>query len=173
MKCTHTYIHIDQSYCRQSSTHCIGAEKCLWLKDQLPVHSVPAISSSTWPQNMSGQEALTVFVCATACAAAGVTVVVSVGLLFSPGDLAVFSKVEGVTTITIAGRAAILIVSAVGAGVNAQIGIAVCTRSFIARKIVRRGVFPASSGRTSPVPKAAKEQFAPDLQHSDMENTNR
>ena len=122
---------------------------------------------------MDGQEALTVLVCATACAAVGVTVVVSVGLLFSPGDLAVFSKVEGVTTITIAGRAAILIVSAVGAGVGAQIGIAVCTRSFIARKIVRRGVFPASSGKSSPVPKAAKEQFTPDLQHSEKQDTNR
>ena len=122
---------------------------------------------------MDQEEALTVLVCATACAAVGVTVVVSVGLLFSPDDLAVFSKVKGVTTITLAGRAAILIVSAVGAGVGAQIGIAVCTRSFIARKIVRCGVFPASSGRSSPVPKAAKEQFAPDLQHSDTENTNR
>ena len=134
---------------------------------------MPAISSRTWPQNMDGQEALTVLVCATACAAVGVTVVVSVGLLFSPGDLAVFSKVEGVTTITIAGRTAILIVSAVGAGVGAQIGIAVCTRSFIARKIVRRGVFPASSGKSSPVPKAAKEQFTPDLHHSETEDTNR
>ena len=126
---------------------------------------MPAISSRTRPQHMDGKEALTVLVCATACAAVGVTVVVSVGLLFSPGDLAVFSKVEGVTTITIAGRTAILIVSAVGAGVGAQIGIAVCTRSFIARKIVRRCVFPASSGKSSPVPKAAKEQFTPDLQH--------
>ena len=56
---------------------------------------------------MDGQEALTVLVCATACAAVGVTVIVSVGLLFSPDDLAVFSKVTGVTTITLAGRAAI------------------------------------------------------------------
>ena len=88
-------------------------------------------------------------------------------------DLAVFSKFKRVTTITLAGHATILIVSAKGAGVGAQIGIAVCTRSSIARKIVRRGVFPASSGRSSPVPKAAKEQFAPDLQHSDTENTNR
>ena len=97
----------------------------------------------------------------------------SVGLLSSPGDLAVFSKLEGVTTITIAGRTAILIVSAVGAGVGAQIGIAVCTRSFIARKIVRRAVYPASSGKSSPVPKAAKKQFTPDLHHSETEDTNR
>ena len=122
---------------------------------------------------MDGQEALTVLVCATACAAVGVTVVVSVGPLFSPGDLAVFSKVKGVTTITIAGRAAILIVSAVGASVGAQIEIAVCTRSFIARKIVGRGVFPASSGKSSPVPKAAKVQFTPDLQHSESQDANR
>ena len=117
------------------------------------------MSSRTWPQHMDRQEALTVLVCATACAAVGVTVVVSVGLLFSPGDLAVFSKVEGVTTITIAGRTAILIVSAVGAGVGAQIGIAVCTRSFIARKIVRRCVFPASSGKSSPVPKLPRSSL--------------
>ena len=100
---------------------------------------MPAISSSTWPQNMGGQEALTVFVCATACAAVGVAVVVTVGLLFAPCGLAVFSVVEGVTTITIAGRAAILIVIAVGAGVGAQIGNAVTTRSFISRQIMRRG----------------------------------
>ncbi len=42
-------------------------------------------------------------------------------------DLAVFSKFKRVTTITLAGRAAILIVSAIGAGVGAQIGIAVRT----------------------------------------------
>ena len=134
---------------------------------------MPAISSRTQPQHMDGQEALTVLVRATACAAIGVTVVVSVGLIFSPDDLAVFSKVKGVTTITLAGRAAILIVSAVGAGVGAQIGITVCTRSFIARKIVRRGVFPAGSGRSSPVPKAAKEQFKPGLNHSETEDTDR
>ena len=126
---------------------------------------MPAISSRTQPQHMDGKEALTELVCATTCAAIGVIVVVCVGLMLSPDDLAVFCKVKGVTTITLAGRAAILIVSAVGAGVGAQIGIAVCTRSFIARKIVRRGVFPASSGKSSPVPKAAKEQFTPDLQH--------
>ena len=80
---------------------------------------------------MGGQEALTVFVCATACAVIGVAVVVSVGLLFAPCGFAVFSVVEGVTTITIAGRAAILIVSAAGAGVGAQIGDAVSTRCFI------------------------------------------
>ena len=61
-------------------------------------------------------------------------VVVSAGLLFPPGDLAVFSKLEGVTTITIAGRTAILIVSAVGAGVCAQIGNAVYTRWYIVQK---------------------------------------
>ena len=42
-------------------------------------------------------------------------------------DLAVFSKFKRVTTITLAGRAAMLIVSAIGAGVGAQIGIAVRT----------------------------------------------
>ena len=77
------------------------------------------------------------------------------------------------TTITLAGRAAILIVSEIGAGEGAQIGIALRTRSSMAKKVVRRGVFPASSGGSSPVPKDAKRQFAPNLQHSDTENTNR
>ena len=52
------------------------------------------------PQHMDGRAALTVLVCANACAAIGVTVAVSVGLMFSPDDLAVFSKVKGVITIT-------------------------------------------------------------------------
>ena len=68
---------------------------------------------------MDGGEALTVFVCATTCAAIRVTVVVGVGLMFSHDDLAVFSKVKGVTIFTVAGHAAILIVSAIGAGVGA------------------------------------------------------
>ena len=57
-------------------------------------------SRMSMPQHMDGREALTVLVCANACAAIGVTVAVSVGLMFSPDDLAVFSKVNGVTTIT-------------------------------------------------------------------------
>ena len=134
---------------------------------------MPAIRSRFQPQHMVGREALIVLVCATTCAAIGVTVVVRVGLMLSPDDLAVFSKVKGVSTITLAGRAAIILVTAIGAGVGAQIGIAVRTRSSIAKKVVRRGVFPASSGRSSPVPKDAKEQFAPNLQHSDTEYTNR
>ena len=88
---------------------------------------MPAISSTTQPQPMDGQEALTILFCATACAAIGVTVVVSVGLILSRDDLAVFYKFKRVTKITLAGRAAILIVSAIGAGVGAQIGIAVRT----------------------------------------------
>ena len=112
------------------------------------IHSVPAISSSTLPKNMGMQESLTVFGCATAFAAVGAAVVVSVGLLFAPCGLAVFKVVEGVTTVTIAGRAALLIVSAAGAGVGAQIGNAVSTRSFIVRKNDRRGVVPASSGKS-------------------------
>ncbi len=78
---------------------------------------------------MDGQEALTRLFCATACAAIGVTVVVSVARMLSANDLAVFSKVKGFTTITLAGRAATLIVSAIGAGVGAQIAIVVRTRS--------------------------------------------
>ena len=78
---------------------------------------------------MGWQEELTVFGCATACVAVEVAVVVSVGLLFAPCGLAVFKVVEGVTTVTLAGRAAMLIVSAAGAGVGAQIGNAVYTRS--------------------------------------------
>ena len=89
---------------------------------------MPAILSRFQPQHMDGREALIVLVCATTCAAIGVTVVVCVGLMLSPDDLAVFCKVKGVTTITLAGRAAFLIVSAIGAGVGAQIGIAVRTR---------------------------------------------
>ena len=111
------------------------------------IHSVPAISSSTLPKNMGMQEPLTVFGCATAFAAVGAAVVVSVGLLFAPCGLAVFKVVEGVTTVTVAGRAAMLIVSAAGAGVGAQIGNAV-SRCFIVRKIDRRGVVPASSGKS-------------------------
>ena len=84
-----------------------------------------AISSITQLQAMGGQEALTLFFCATACAAIGVAVVVTVGLIFSLDDLAIFSKFKGVITITLAERAAILVVSAIGAGVGAQIGIAV------------------------------------------------
>ena len=42
-------------------------------------------------------------------------------------DLAVFSKFKRVTTITLAGHATILIVSAKGAGVGAQIGSAIRT----------------------------------------------
>ena len=84
---------------------------------------------------MGMQESLTVFGCATAFAAVGAAVVVSVGLLFAPCGLAVFKVVEGVTTVTVAGRAAMLIVSAAGAGVGAQIGNAVSTRCFIVRKI--------------------------------------
>ena len=84
-----------------------------------------AISSITQLQAMGGQEALTLFFCATACAAIGVTVVVTVGLIFSLDDLAIFSKFKGVITNTLAERAAILVVSAIGAGVGAQIGIAV------------------------------------------------
>ena len=87
--------------------------------------------STQWAQNMGWQEELTVFGCATACAAVGVAVVVSVGLLFAPCGLAVFKVVEGVTTVTVAGRAAVLIISAAGAGVGAQIGDAVSTRCFI------------------------------------------
>ena len=49
----------------------------------------------------------------------------TVGVIFSSEDLAIFSKFKGVTTITFAGRTAILVVSAIGAGVGAQIGIAV------------------------------------------------
>ena len=64
------------------------------------IHSVPAISSSTLPKNMGMQESLTVFGCATAFAAVGAAVVVSVGLLFAPCGLAVFKVVEGVTTAT-------------------------------------------------------------------------
>ena len=134
---------------------------------------VPAISPAPAHKNMDGQDARTVLVCATACAAVGVTVVVTIGILFSPGDLAVFSKVERVTTITIAGRAAILILSALGAGVGAQVAIAVCTRSLIARKMVQCGEFPTSSENSSPVPKAAKAQFTPGLHHSETEDTNR
>ena len=135
--------------------------------------NMPAISCNTSLQNMDGQEALTILVCATACAAVGVTVVVCVGRFFSPGDLAVFSTVEGVTTITLTGRAAILIVSVVGAGVGALIGIAMCTSFFIAMKFVRRCVFLASSGKSSPLPRAAKEQFRPGVQLSETEDTNR
>ena len=97
-------------------------------KEVAPAYSVPAISSRIQPQHMDGKEALIVLVCATTCAAIGVTVVVCVGLMLSPDDLAVLCKVKGVTTITLAGRAAFLIVSAIGAGVGAQIGIAVRTR---------------------------------------------
>ena len=89
---------------------------------------MPAIRSRFQSQHMVGREALIVLVCATTCAAIGVTVVVCVGLMLSPDDLAVLCKVKGVTTITLAGRAAFLIVSAIGAGVGAQIGIAVRTR---------------------------------------------
>ena len=66
---------------------------------------------------------------ANACAEVRVTIVVRVDLLFSPGDLTVFCRVEEVTTITIARRTAILIVSAGGAGVGAQIENAVCIKS--------------------------------------------
>ena len=55
--------------------------------------------------------------------------VVTVGVIFSSEDLAIFSKFKGVTTITFAGRTAILVVSAIGAGVGAQIAIAVRTSS--------------------------------------------
>ena len=103
---------------------------------------------------MDGQEALTVLVCATACAAIGVIVVVSVGLMLSPDDLAVFSKVKGVTTITLAGRAAILMVSAIGAGVGAQIGIAVRTRSSM-EKTCATWRIPASNRRSASVPNDA------------------
>ena len=103
-------------------------------QEETPVYMVPAISPAPAHKYMDKQDALAVLVWATACAAVGVTAIVTIGILFSPGDLAVFSKVERVTTITIAGRAAILIVSALGAGVGAQVEIAVCTRSFIARK---------------------------------------
>ena len=140
---------------------------------ETPVYMVPAISPAPAHKNMDKQDALTVLVCATACAAVGVTAIVTIGILFSPGDLAVLSKVERVTTITIARRAAILIVSALGAGVGAQVEIAVCTRSCIARKIVQCGAFPTSSENSSPVPKAAKAQFTPGLHHSDTEDTNR
>ena len=51
------------------------------------------------------------------------TVVVSVGLMFSHDDFAVFSKVKGVTIFTVAGHAVILIVSEIGTGVDGQIGI--------------------------------------------------
>ena len=65
----------------------------------------------------------TIVVCDTTCAAIRVTVVVSVGLMFSHDDFAVFSKVKGVTIFTVAGHAVILIVSAIGTGVDGQIGI--------------------------------------------------
>ena len=94
---------------------------------------------------MDGQEALTILFCATACAAIGVTVVVTVGLIFSLDDLAIFSKFKGVTTITLAGRAAILVVSAIEAGVGAQIGIAKRTISFMAKKRCATDVFPEIS----------------------------
>ena len=45
---------------------------------------------------MGWQEELTVFGFATACVAVEVAVVVSVGLLFAPCGLAVFTAVEGV-----------------------------------------------------------------------------
>ena len=82
-----------------------------------------------------------------------------------------FSKVNGVTIFTVSGHAAILIVSAIGAGVGAQIGITVRTSFSTTTKVVRRSAFVASSGRSSPVPKDAWEQFAWNSQHSDTETT--
>ena len=64
-----------------------------------------------------------IVVCDTTCAAIRVTVVVSVGLMFSHDDFAVFSNVKGVTIFTVAGHAVILIVSEIGTGVDGQIGI--------------------------------------------------
>ena len=113
------------------SCYVSAASDHLQFRSPKYIHSVPAISSSTLPKNMGMQESLTVFGCATAFAAVGAAVVVSVGLLFAPCGLAVFKVVEGVTTVTVAGRAAVLIVSAAGAGVGAQIGDAVSTRCFI------------------------------------------
>ena len=98
---------------------------------------------------MGGQEALTILFCATACAALGDTVVVAVSLIFSPDDLAIFSKFKRSTTITLAGRAAILVVSAIEAGVGAQIGIAKRTISFMAKNVVRRTYFPKSANAHS------------------------
>ena len=52
-----------------------------------------------WQQQLAEQ--------ANACAEVRVTIVVRVDLLFSPRNLAVFCRVEGVTMITIARRTAI------------------------------------------------------------------
>ena len=66
-----------------------------------------------------------------------------------------------------------IVVSAAGAGVGAQIGNAVYTRIVKVEEMSDVVQCQQAAGMISPVPKAAKWQFKPGLQHSKAADTNR
>ena len=78
---------------------------------------------------MGWGEAFTVLACAVTGAAVGVAVVVSGGLLFAPCGLAVFTAVEGATTITGVGLTAMAAAGSAGGAAGAQFGNALTQKT--------------------------------------------